>query len=432
MRLQALVLLSAFIMLTGLLHASLFITPPGYSTIVSNSPLPCTPVITVGSAIPATEGGGAILTSLPANSYAIEIAIVATILSIMLVAIMYMVGKLFPHSGIMGWINQEYWEIAKSVLIVIIIFGLLAFLSNVAVSMTNTPVTAYSKTNSYLNNLNGLVYSSETYLLTVDSYTAAGWCTLGTVEFGTALLNSIVANYYVPIPIPIILAGIKLGLSFKLLSTSTLLIGTDPTIGQLQSLLTDTVLLLYYPLSMLDLILIEILPALVWIGLGFFIPFGLVFRSLPFIRRIGASFIAIGIALSLLLPMTLVMLNYPVTQAFQGILPIVTIKSTSSLNCNLNSVVLDFVCKAVGEVISLSSAYQANQLRLFAGFYWGGSAFAGIYTILNVLVPYMAFMLLQEVLLIIDVVIIYSIADNIARALGGSLRTSLGGKLKLI
>ena len=428
MRLQALVLLTAFAILTGLLHASLFITPPGYYTLVSNSPNPCTPVITTGGSIPSAESGGAILTSLPANSYVIGFVMLALVLSIMVVAIVYMIGKLFPSTGLLGWVNQEYWEIAKSGIIVVMIFALLLFISNIGVALTNTPVTAYSKTDTYLNNMNGLVYSSETYLLTTDSYVAAGWCTLGSVNFGVALLNSLKIEYYVPVPI--IIAGLKFGTAFSILSTPTLLAGTDNTISQLNSMMVDLIIGLYYPVSMIILILIEALPIIVWVGLGFFIPIGLVFRALPILRGIGGTFIATGIAMAVLLPMVLVVFNYPVTQVFQGVLPIQT--TTPSSTCNFQSTVLTYACKAFMLVINSESAAVTNGVRVGYSLGWGFSAFDGLYTILNVLTPYSVFMMIQLILFILDIIIINAIADNIAKALGGGIKLSLGGKLKLI
>ena len=430
MRLQALVLLTAFAILTGLLHASLFITPPGYYTLVSNSPNPCTPVITTGGSIPSAESGGAILTSLPANSYVIGFVMLALVLSIMVVAIVYMIGKLFPSTGLLGWVNQEYWEIAKSGIIVVIIFALLLFISNIGVALTNTPVTAYSKTDTYLNNMNGLVYSSETYLLTADSYVAAGWCTLGSVNFGVALLNSLKIEYYIPIPIPIIFAGFKFGTKFSILSTPTLLAGNDNTISQFNSMMVDLIAGLYYPVSMIILMLIEALPILVWIGLGFLIPIGLVFRALPILRGIGGTLIATGIAMAVLLPMVLVVFNYPVTQVFQGILPIQT--TTPSSTCNFHSTVLSYACKAFMLVINSESAAVTNGVRVGYSLGWGFSAFNGLYTILNVLTPYSVFMMLQLILFILDIIIINAIADNIAKALGGGIKLNLGGKLKLI
>lgn len=430
MRLQALVLLTAFATLTGLLHASLFITPPSYYTVVSNSPNPCTPVITTGSSIPSTEGGGAILTSLPTNSYVIGFVLLALVLSIMVVAIVYMAGKVFPSTGLLGWVNQEYWEIAKSGIIVIMIFALLVFMSNIAVALTNTPVTAYNATNTYLNNMNGLLYSSETYLLTVDSYVAAGWCTLGSVNSGVALLNSVNIEYYVPIPIVIINVGLKLGTGFSILSTPTLLAGNDKTINQLESMMTDLIVGLYYPVSMIILVLIEALPIIVWIGLGFFIPFGLVLRALPLLRGIGGTLIATGIAISILLPMVLVVFNYPVTQVFQGVLPIQPITPPST--CNFGSTLINFACNTFMFVINSENAAVTNGVRIIYSLGWGFSAFNGLYTILNVLTPYSVFMMLQLILFILDAIIVYAIADNIAKALGGGIKLSLGGKLRLI
>ncbi len=419
------VLLSASILVIGLAHASLFITPPGYSTIVTNLPYPCSPVITTGGSIPSSESGGALLTSLPANGYAIAIAGIALVISIMLVAIIYMISKLFPHLGIQGWISNEYWEIAKSVLLIVIVYALLLFLSNVAVNVTNTPAYAYSS-NTYLNNINGLLYSSETYLLTVDSYVAAGWCTIGNVEFGTGLLYNFNVKYYVPIPIPIILAGLKFGVSFNPLSPPLLIAGNDETTGQFSSLIIDIVLLLYYPLSMVVLILIEILPLLVWVGLGFFIPFGIIFRALPFLRGLGGTFFAIGIGLAVMLPALLVVFNYPVTQVMQGIVPIAA--AAPSNTCSFGGALLKFACNAFMSIIG-------NVVRIRTSLGYGFSEFNGIYTVLNALTPYMVFMIAQEILFVLDMIIIYALLDTVATTLGGSLsplKSGLGGKFKLI
>ena len=426
MRLQALALLSVFTLLIGFAHASLFITPPGYSTIVTNVPYPCTAVITTGGSIPATEGASPLLPSLPANGLVIGVVGIALVLSFLIIAIIYMASRLFPHLGIQGWIQSEYWEMAKSVMLIVGIFAILVFLSNVAVNVTNTPVTAFSSS-VYLNNINGLLYSSETYLLTADSYVAAGWCTLGNVEFGTALLNNLNIQYYVPIPIPIILIGFKFGMGFNPLVAPLLTAGTDPNFSQFDSIIADLITLIYYPVSMIILVLIEILPALVWLGLAFFIPFGLVFRALPFLRGLGGTFLSIGIGLAVLLPTVLVVFNYPVTQAFQSILPIQSVASGSGA-CNFGSTILNFACTAISAVIG-------NGIRFVVSLYYGFSEFSGIYTVLNAILPYTMFLLVQLLLFILDIIIMYPIMDTLARSLGGTLNplaSGLGGKFKLV
>ena len=83
-------------------------------------------------------------------------------------------------------------------------------------------------------------------------------------------------------------------------------------------------------------------------------------------------------------------------------------------------------------VVNTEKAYVGNQVRIIYSLGLGDSAFKGLYTILNVLTPYSVFMMLQLILFILDAIIINAIADNIARALGGGIKLSLGGKLKLI
>ncbi|MEM3255372.1 MAG: hypothetical protein QXH69_03310, partial [Candidatus Micrarchaeaceae archaeon] len=51
-------------------------------------------------------------TALPMNMSIFSLSLIALELSFDVVAIGYIIGKLFPGTGIHSWLRNEYWEIA--------------------------------------------------------------------------------------------------------------------------------------------------------------------------------------------------------------------------------------------------------------------------------------------------------------------------------
>ena len=54
-----------------------------------------------------------------------------------------------------------------------------------------------------------------------------------------------------------------------------------------------------------------------------------------------------------------------------------------------------------------------------------------IYTYMNEIMQYGIYLIIQLLLFSFDLILMYPIVDNVARSLGGSIRLSLGGKLRL-
>jgi len=135
----------------------------------------------------------------------------------------------------------------------------------------------------------------------------------------------------------------------------------------------------------------------------------LVMRALPFIRGIGGSLIAIGLAITVIYPSLLILMNYPITQMLQTNVYNPPSSCSSSILCGAISAVLSYFSEAG---VALSS-------------------FNSIFPALNGILAYNTYLVLQFVLFILDLGITYSLANNIARMLGGEIRLGIGGKLKL-
>ena len=163
-----------------------------------------------------------------------------------------------------------------------------------------------------------------------------------------------------------------------------------------------------------------LLPIVVSIGLVVLIPVGLIMRSFPFIRGIGGTLIAVGIGAAIIYPLSLVLLNYPVTQSLSfGAL-------SSSGTCSFGNI---FICGA-WNVVSAMILGPLSDKSMMNGVSDGLNSLQSIYPALNGIFYYNFYLVLQLLLFILDMIIAYPLIDGIARMLGGTIRLSLGGKLR--
>ncbi len=119
--------------------------------------------------------------------------------------------------------------------------------------------------------------------------------------------------------------------------------------------------------------------------------------------------IGLGIGIGIIFPSTVVLLNIPLSNLFYFLIPSVTVPSGS---CG---------------VLGLFCAFLPIPL-LTDGF----SVIGTIYPALNVFIGTSIYFIFQFLLLVLDLVIVYAIGDNIAKALGGTFRLSLGDKLAMV
>ena len=93
-----------------------------------------------------------------------------------------------------------------------------------------------------------------------------------------------------------------------------------------------------------------------------------------------------------------------------------------------NGFFLDTGAEIIDTIFKLTIGPIVN-LAQYAGI--GSNIFNGVYYFYNYILNYGFYMILQFFIFAADLMILYPIVDSIARSLGGTLRLSLGSKLKL-
>ncbi|MDE1804948.1 MAG: hypothetical protein KGH59_04170 [Candidatus Micrarchaeota archaeon] len=380
----------------------------------------------------------------------IGIAILALSVSMVTVAIGYIIGKLVPGTQLSSWVKNEFWEIAKSAILLASIFSVLLLLGNFALLIGG------SATSQLLPSGNNIGTEFSLLSMSAQAYVQSTYCSLYTPPSGnqqtassalalgsaqqqsdylvafsavTGALSSMSVGYFIPIPIPVPDApSFMLGSSFRPFQNDMLTYGG----ASWSSLLTDSFNLVYFPVYIILDIEYYLIPLLVLSGLAVFIPFGLVFRALPFLRGIGGALIAIGIAISLIFPATLVIFNWPLTA-------IITNRVIAPLSCtgaSLGGTGSTWWTTVLGSQLGnyqqisqcSSSAPDAGGLGSDAG----SSVLHSMLPSLNGLLDINIFAIVQFLLFIFDLMIIFPVASSIATSLGGSISLSLGRKLKIV
>ncbi len=412
---------------------------------------------TVGPLVPYFCQPGNNIGNIYSTGADVGIALIALTISFDVVAIAFALSRLFPNMGIRNWLQNEYWELGKTVLIIVTIYALIVIIGNLSydivpltggTGLVPSPVTSIGS----VINLAPLVTGAEGYLCGVNSNLTNTWEAIGIMSGGTGFWSSLQLGFFIPIPTPwvVIYNGVYfLPFSNWLLQTGNFMI------AWYGSIINDFVNFILFPFSAIVIGLLTTLPALAYVGLTFFIPLGLAFRALPFIRGVGGTLIAVGVALCLVLPSTFILFNYIVTSMISSAIPITissacpsfispsflstcpghsNFASTDSATCtslykSLPSWVDTLLCSPLIAVIN-TIAVGTN----FLSSIWQGAVVFqtnAIFTYMNRIMISGLYMIIQMLLFAIDLVIMYPLVDNIARVMGGSIRLSLGGKLRL-
>jgi hypothetical protein len=352
----------------------------------------------------AESGPLSTLPSVPIAAY-LPVSLVAFTISLDVVAIGYIISKLFPSAGISGWINAEYWELAKTAMLIAGIYAILVFISSVAVIVSGgTPSTS-----NVLANFNSIITSSNEYFAQTEDAIGFSMDTMYYISQTAGALRSITLSVQpflnVP-PVPESPVYFKWGYSESIYANQLLEQGT--TTGTYESMINDAFVLLYIPMAFLTYILhIGIYYAIV-LGLWILLPIGILFRAFPFIRGIGGTLIGIGMGIGIIFPATIVMFNIPLSNAMQFLMP-----------------------QSIG--VQASNFLNLGGFGLFlTGLTNLWYIIGSIYYFLNLFWSYGAYLILLLLTYILDLAIVYALADNIARTFGGSFRLGLTGKMRLV
>ncbi|MDE1851209.1 MAG: hypothetical protein KGH69_00785 [Candidatus Micrarchaeota archaeon] len=382
----------------------------------------------------------------------IELSLLAISLSFSVVAIAVMINRLVPSSGVSGWINNEYWELAKSVMLIAAIYGLLTFMSNIALWINPSPginpgtgsYTGFASGTTYSQNIGGpggLLVGAEGYMCKVSHELLSATLAMGQMSLGVKLLQHSLSSQsglqigaYTPIPIPLP-PGFWLKFGFTAYPYASLLLDSGSIIiGAFASPVRDAVVFLLFPMTSLVVVVEQLLPALASIGLEVLIPLGLVLRAFPFARGVGGTAVAIGIGAAVVYPALLVLFNQPIDYYITSAYPISTVHppytcadAVSGIG-GVGGTVLSVLCGGVDLTVGqiADSVYG-----LAEALPWTWHVFGPATPYLNFLIDNLFYIVLNFLLFALDLILMYPIVDSIARSLGGTIRFELGGKLRL-
>ncbi|MCL4381332.1 MAG: hypothetical protein M1331_01015 [Candidatus Marsarchaeota archaeon] len=362
-----------------------------------------------------------------------SIAVLALIVSFLMVAVSYMIGEVIKIDEFKGWYKGELWETAKSVLLIVIIYSLLVEIGGVANALTgggalpaapsgsaglsSTLSTLYSNVqNDYISpELNNVAYPAYYGILGV--------------AVGLDYIKSFVLYINIPIPIlpiPGAVAGaLATGVEENVFFSNVLISGKSYSfVNQAFDFITVPLLILFQFLN-------DVMVPLLVTSLSVLLPIGIIFRSMPFLRPIGGMLIAFAIAISIVFPTLLLAVNMPIQNFMAGILtppaaPSSVTIPAAPLECTLLQSMINFATP-------LCLFVNPSTINFASGFVIGMfGPMTGIFTVYNAILGWILPLVIQFILLIIDLIITIVIGQQISTMLGGRKMTLGIGKLSLI
>ncbi len=399
----------------------------------------------------ASDLGSCVAESMP-------VAGVGILLSLSFVAITFMLGEVFKIEGFSNWYKTELWEVTKSMLIIACIYGVLVMASSISTAFASSVITSTGGTfvnpgpcasSSALTANLCLLYQNvySGYLTTQLNQAYAAFSAIFGLSVGVGAFSSTVVSSWFGIDL---IPGVKMFLAFKFGSFNDKIFASNfliPLGGSGYSLLKDITTIVVLPMILLLQFQYDLLPTIIVLGLAVFVPMGVLFRAIPFLRPIGGTLIGIGITIALVYPLLLLVLNLPVTNYFHFIFASQLSASTATCAGAFGSSVLvsDIACTVISDIrgavsivpFLLMETVVGVQNANFAAYSQGvtlGLSIVNMNTIIpvmNFITSYTADLMFQFILFFLDLIISMVVANAIARPLGGSVKFGIG-KFKLV
>lgn len=367
--------------------------------------------------------------------------VIGLLFSFYFVALSFLIGEVIGIQSFKGWYRAELWEAVKSIGIVAIIFAVIIFLGAMAgffVQYSNGPgcsagPTPFANISALFCDSSGFLGNEIIHPVNDSFYNALG------VAVGAGLMRSISLSGYntlpfppVPIPgVPCCYGSLNLGSDTNLYQSSIL----DTTIPAGPTFLKDLNNLLVYPMVMIMIVQYYLTLVLMSVGLGVFLPLGLILRAVPFLRGIGGTLIALAIAVAVIYPSLIVFVNAPITGTITFSAPTCPPVNTE-LGTGLSTALLQLAYATAYGIQGVAFSGIPNQAAFQCGysaavdtFFTGNAADSGG-SVISVIFDYQLPMVLQFILFVIDLIMAIVLAQQIAKMLGGSLRLGFG-KMKL-
>ena len=349
---------------------------------------------------------------------AIPLAGLGILLSLIFVAITYMFSEVIHIDSLRGWYQNEIKETAKSLMIIAIIISVLAIMGGIASILSNSTPASGIGASAIQQNFGNLYNAAAGYLSYQKGFGAEAFSAITGLSVGIGIIKSAELGLWWPVPIvpELLPPGAAVWFHFgseENIYQSTIIDTSSLTGVNNLAFIRDVYEFLILPMYIAFSVQADLLPILIQVGLLIMVPIGLILRAIPFIRGIGGTLIAIGIALSLIYPTTLVALNIPVGSDLIG--------TTNNINtCSIGGPLFSgFLC-------ALAALFPGE-----AGVGIGISSMVSIYPAFNFIQYYAYPITVQFVLLLLDAIIVITSAQQIAKILGGSIRLGVGGRLKL-
>lgn len=402
---------------------------------------------------------------------AIPLMFVGIMISLAIMALVYIAGNIANYEPLKDWYRGELWETVKSVILVGVILSSLVIASGVAdalagqstsLSAGGTGGMAPSQLSGNLATLYNVAQNSYLEPQLMGLYKA--YSGMAGLSLGVGLLKSVTISAWFPIPIPLPFVSVTLQSGFKtaLLKSnyiSTAAIGEYSPVNPVgpPTLISEADENVLIPTLLAFQVQYDLFPIIVGFGLGVLIPIGMILRAFPIFRGIGGALIAYGIGAAIIYPTLLVVFNLPVSNYFYSFQPANQQQATcsamlgsgvtSALLCTALNAVISFEEGAVGfftgtipTTLAFGTFATASSGSQFTGVaVAGGQGFltgfltplvptnaGGIYPSLNFVIDTMVGPILQFILLILDLMIGIIAADGIARLLGGRLMPGFG------
>ena len=92
-----------------------------------------------GAPIPQVCSTGYIA-PITSSGVGVGLALIALTISFDIVAIAFAISRVFPNLGIRNWLQSEYWEIAKSAIIIVSIYGAIMFVGNLSYAIAPSSI----------------------------------------------------------------------------------------------------------------------------------------------------------------------------------------------------------------------------------------------------------------------------------------------------
>ena len=126
---------------------------------------------------------------------------VGLLLSVMIIAVVYMLGEVFNYEKLKGWYRAELWEVIKSLIVVISVISALVIMSGIAAALAGfQPAQQGGSTSALGQNLNNLYSVDTMYLGQQLNNSYSSYASMLGVSMSIGLLKEFTVSLWAPLP----------------------------------------------------------------------------------------------------------------------------------------------------------------------------------------------------------------------------------------